>query len=428
MTLPKPNQAHIIKTEDQLKATIADVVENQKVIDIHTHLFSPPFGELLLWGIDELLTYHYLIAEVFRKSDVTYNQFWSMNKTQQADLIWQKLFIENSPISEACRGVVTTLDKLGLDVSTRNLQDYRDYFANTTVEDFINTVFELSNVSKVVMTNDPFDPQEAPVWESGNTGDTRFEAALRMDVLINSYEDVAYEHLRGLGYGVDSSLSTEKGYKEVRRFLVAWIQRMKPNYMAVSLPPDFQYPDNGVLGRLFDNCILPISREYNVPFALMIGVKRAVNPQLRMAGDGTGKADLANLETLLRENPDNNFLVTLLSRENQHDLCVIGRKFNNLMIFGCWWFMNNPSVIEEITRERIELLGLSIIPQHSDARILDQLVYKWNHSRQIIGDVLYEKYKTLLNVGWTLSPTEIERDVNNLFCGNFERFLNGTNS
>ena len=156
----------------------------------------------------------------------------------------------------------------------------------------------------------------------------------------------------------------------------------------------------------------------------MIGVKRAVNPQLQMAGDGSGKADLTSLETLLRENPDNKFLVTLLSRENQHELCVIGRKFKNLMIFGCWWFMNNPSVIEEITRERIELLGLSVIPQHSDARILDQLLYKWKHSRRIIADVLVEKYQTVLDVGWTLTSAEIERDVNNLFGGNFDRFLN----
>lgn len=87
--------------------------------------------------------------------------------------------------------------------------------------------------------------------------------------------------------------------------------------------------------------------------------------------------------------------------------------------------MNNPSVIEEITRERIELLGLSVIPQHSDARILDQLVYKWKHSRQIIADVLVEKYQTLFDVGWTLTSAEIERDVNNLFGGNFDRFLNG---
>ena len=425
MNVSESNSTQTIETTVELKTAVLDAVNSQSVTDIHTHLFSPPFGELLLWGIDELLTYHYLIAEVFRKSDVSYQQFWAMTKAEQADLIWQTLFIENSPISEACRGVVTTLNELGLDIGSRNLQDYRNYFADTTVEAFIDTVFERSKVSKVVMTNDPFDAAEAPVWESGDTGDTRFEAALRMDVLINTYQETGYEHLRGLGYDVDPTLSSEKSYKEVRRFLETWIQRMHPKYMAVSLPPDFQYPDDGVLGRLFDNCILPISREFNVPFALMIGVKRAVNPQLQMAGDGSAKADLSSLETLLRENPDNKFLVTLLSRENQHELCVIGRKFKNLMIFGCWWFMNNPSIIEEITRERIELLGLSIIPQHSDARILDQLVYKWKHSRQIIADVLVEKYQTLLDVGWTVRKSEVERDVNNLFGGNFDRFLNG---
>ncbi|MCY4402790.1 MAG: glucuronate isomerase [Candidatus Poribacteria bacterium] len=425
MNLQNTSSDITITTTDQLKSTISDVVNAQEITDIHTHLFSPPFGELLLWGIDELLTYHYLIAEVFRKSDVTYQQFWSMSKSQQANLIWKTLFIENSPISESCRGVVTTLNELGLDVSSRNLNDYRAYFSDTSVEDFIDTVFDRSNVSNVVMTNDPFDPAEAPVWESGDTGDTRFEAALRMDVLINTYQESGYDQLKDLGYDVDPILSSEKSFKEVRRFLESWIQRMNPKYMAVSLPPDFQYPDDGVLGRLFDNCILPVSREFNVPFALMIGVKRAVNPELRMAGDGTGKADLTSLETLLRENPDNKFLVTLLSRENQHELCVIGRKFKNLMIFGCWWFMNNPSIIEEITRERIELLGLSVIPQHSDARILDQLIYKWKHSRQIIADVLLEKYQSLIDVGWTLTKTEIERDVNNLFGGNFDKFLSG---
>lgn len=415
----------IIETTAQLESTITRTVQSQPISDIHTHLFSPPFEELLLWGIDELLTYHYLIAEVFRKTDVSYQQFWAMTKTEQANLIWQTLFLQNSPLSEACRGVITTLDDLGLDVSSRNLQDYRTYFADTKVEDFIDTVFQNAKVSNVVMTNDPFDPAEAPVWESGDVGDTRFQAALRMDVLINNYKDTAYEHLKGLGYEVDPELSTEKGYKEVRRYLETWIQRMNPKYMAVSLPPDFQYPDDGVLGRLFDNCILPISREFNVPFALMIGVKRAVNPELRMAGDGTGKADLTSLETLLRDNLNNKFLVTLLSRENQHELCVIGRKFKNLMIFGCWWFMNNPSVIEEITRERIELLGLSVIPQHSDARILDQLIYKWKHSRQIITNVLIEKYQYLLDAGWMPTASEIERDVNNLFGGNFDSFLNG---
>ena len=43
-----------------LRATVADVVEKTPVFDIHTHLYDPAFGDLLLWGIDELLIYHYL--------------------------------------------------------------------------------------------------------------------------------------------------------------------------------------------------------------------------------------------------------------------------------------------------------------------------------------------------------------------------------
>lgn len=36
------------------------------VTDIHTHLYDPAFRNLLAWGIDDLLTYHYLVAESFR--------------------------------------------------------------------------------------------------------------------------------------------------------------------------------------------------------------------------------------------------------------------------------------------------------------------------------------------------------------------------
>ena len=125
----------------------------------------------------------------------------------------------------------------------------------------------------------------------------------------------------------------------------------------------------------------------------------------------------------LKENPSNKFLSTVLARENQHELCVLARKFPNLMIFGCWWFVNNPSIVEEITRERIELLGLGMIPQHSDARVMDQLIYKWAHSRQIITSILVEKYSILLDSGWQIKESEIERDVEKLLSNNFTHFL-----
>ena len=74
---------------------------------------------------------------------------------------------------------------------------------------------------------------------------------------------------------------------------------------------------------------------------------------------------------------------------------MIARKFANLMPFGCWWFLNNPSIIAEITSERLEMLGTSMIPQHSDCRILEQLIHKWTHSRRVIADVLFNQYMEL---------------------------------
>ena len=135
------------------------------------------------------------------------------------------------------------------------------------------------------------------------------------------------------------------------------------------------------------------------------------------AGDASGKADVRVVEQLARDCPGIRFLVTMLSRENQHELCVAARKFKNLLPFGCWWFLNNPSIVQEITAERFELLGLTMIPQHSDARVLDQLIYKWAHSREIIADVLTRCYVNVIRAGWPVSADDIHRDVKRILGG-----------
>lgn len=407
-----------------LRAQVREIVDRQPILDIHTHLYDVPFGELLLWGIDELLTYHYLVAEFFRVHPMDYNEFWSSTREARADLIWRALFLERSPVSEACRGVLTTLEQLGLDTSSRDLNSYRDFFRSTSVEDHVDRVFKTAHLHSAVMTNDPFDSLERPVWEKGIDLDPRFRAALRLDPLLVGWEK-SYEILKGWGYPVSRDFDAAS-QKEVCRFLEKWITAMKPAYMAVSLTPDFHFPEDSITCSMLENCIFPVAREHDLPFAMMIGVKRQVNPELRLAGDSVGRSDVGSVERICARYPRNKFLVTFLSRENQHELCVTARKFRNLMVFGCWWFMNNPSLIEEITRERFELLGLSMIPQHSDARVLDQVIYKWRHSRTLIAEILADKYEDLARTGWRIETSEIERDVHLLFRGNFEQFLSWT--
>ena len=400
-----------------------DAVASAPVYDLHTHLYPPAFGSLMLWGIDELLTYHYLIGESIRASGIPYDQFWAMTKARQADFIWRTLFVERPPLSEACRGVVTVLRRLGLDTSRKNLDDFRAYFRSQGPAGYTDRILKLANVHTVVMTNDPLDPAEREVWLKAPERDPRFKAVLRIDPLLLHWPTVAGQ-LRELGYDAGPDLGG-RTTAEVRRFLGEWLDRMRAIYVAVSLPPQWQYSDSdgSPSTRVLDEAVLPLCRERNLPLAVMVGVTRQANPALRMAGDSLGAADLSNLHRLCAENPKNKFMATVLSRENQHELAVAGRLHPNLFVFGCWWYVNNPSLVEEITRMRVELLGTEFAPQHSDARVLDQLVYKWDHSRRVIAKVLREKFADLADAGWPLTREEIQKTVGNYFSGNFERFL-----
>ncbi|MGB4141260.1 MAG: glucuronate isomerase [Limnochordia bacterium] len=415
----------MIKDKQALRDTVFQEVENVGITDIHTHIYPGHFGNLLLWGVDELLTYHYLIAEFFRYSSMSYAEFFALPKQAQADLIWKTLFVEHSPVSEAQRGVLTVLSKLGLDVAARDLDAYRDYFAKMSIEEYIDKVFDMAGVKTVVMTNDPFDPAEKPFWDTVGNNDRRFRAALRIDPLLNDYPN-SYRKLQDWGYDVSQDLN-DRSIAEIKRFLTDWIKKMDALYLAVSLPPSYTVPDDSLRSRIVEQCIIPVCREQNVPFAMMIGVKKLVNYSLGLAGDSVGKADIKTIEYLCRTYPDNKFMVTLLSKENQHELAITARKFRNLMIFGCWWFLNNPSIIDEITRLRMETLGLSFIPQHSDARVLDQLISKWSHSRKIIAEILVDKYSDIMDAGWYVSEDEIKRDVADLFGENFWRFIGRKN-
>jgi hypothetical protein len=406
---------------NNLRSMINEAVTNTNVFDMHTHLFASEFGDLNLWGVDELLNYHYLIAELFRYSSITYEEFWRMEKRAQADLIWKTLFVENTPLSEATRGVCKVLDALGLNSNASDLTEAREFFAAQTSSKFIDKVLKIAKVSDVVMTNDPLDEAEIKIWNDGGKNDERFHASLRLDRILNGWRD-AVPLLQKQNYAVSKNLNG-KTISETRRFLDDWIAKMKPVYLGVSLPDDFAYPEESARGKLFKEVIFPTCKEHKVSLSLMIGVRRQVNPALKLAGDGMGRADVSVLSRICQSNPDVKILSTFLSRENQHEICVAARKFSNLMPFGCWWFVNNGSIISEITRERIELLGTSFIPQHSDARILDQLIYKWDFSRRVIADALFDSYKNLVQDGRKIIKQEIERDVKKLFTDNFTSWI-----
>lgn len=422
-------------TSNELRNLVKRIVADQPVTDMHTHCFAPRFGHcadgtgkgLLLFGIDELVTYHYLIAEVFRvvtPDRLAYDTFWQMPQSQQADHIWKHLFVERTPLSEACRGVLTTLSKLGLDPNEKTLDPYRRWFAQQDADQYVDKVMQLAGVDSITMTNEVFDDHERSLWLANPTlgDDPRFRPVLRIDPILCDWASASTV----MSVAPDLSQASIDGAKQ---FLREWIDRMKPAYVAASLPSSFTYPNPGDASKpsasqtAIDRVVMPVLKEQGLPMALMIGADRGANPALRSAADVCGKADVPSLANLCLAHPDIRFLVTMLSLENQHELCVTARKFGNLTPFGCWWFLNNPSLIEHITRMRLELLGCTFIPQHSDARILDQLIYKWDHSRRIIADVLADQYTQLLDAGHQPTEAHIREDVARLLRDNFRALL-----
>jgi len=72
---------------------------------------------------------------------------------------------------------------------------------------------------------------------------------------------------------------------------------------------------------------------------------------------------------------------------------------------------------------RLELLGTAFTAQHSDARVLEQLLYKWSHSRAVIGEVVTDYLCRLADTGWQVSPSSVRGVLAQLLGGSYEAFM-----
>jgi hypothetical protein len=181
--------------------------------------------------------------------------------------------------------------------------------------------------------------------------------------------------------------------------LTDWTKRIQAKYLMVSLPPDFRYPAANPCAQLIELAVLPHCREFGLPLALMLGVKRAVNPALRLAGDGVGLADLQSLENLCAGFPENKFLVTALPPRVTN--CRAG-KFRNLHVFA-WFHQCAPRRGDG--RMRLELIGLTS-RRSIPCRVLDQL--RSAHSAKF-WRACWPTNAALSQIGW--EPTTAFNDV-----------------
>ena len=397
--------------KSELLSLISYSLENVKIFDIHTHLFPPEHKNFFLMGIDELLNYHYLIAELFVTSDINVKKFNSLTKKEKAEIVWNELFVKRTPISEACKGILTILKNFSITFENKNYSEVKAQLNKIEYKD--DNIFKKSNITSVVMTNNPFDLDEWSLFNNPNWDRKKYRASLRLDNLINEFD-------KTLNIAQKSISSKSNTPSDIIEYLEVCRNESNPIYVALSL--DNASFKNLLISDFWFNVLEWLS-EKKLPMSLMLGVKRRVNKDFGEAGDGIGDIELKDLSKLCSTFPNNKFLVTCLSLNDQHELTVLGRKHPNLKIFGFWWFMNQPSIIKPVLKMRIDLLGLAFIAQHSDARITDQLIYKWSHFKKILSSTLHEYYEDLLDNNFLITKEIIQRDVDKLLNSNAKDFL-----
>ncbi|CAI5716251.1 unnamed protein product [Hyaloperonospora brassicae] len=218
------------------------------------------------------------------------------------------------------------------------------------------------------MTNIPFEREEAQYGLVNPTTTTPppawsrkyFRSALRVDqVLLGDWASIS------------STLDVFKlpyTLAGARLLLEKWIDMMKPEYFMAGVPISFESSDEILL-----QVPLPLAEEKELPIAL-------------------------KFDSVLSNNACYECLATLRSLVKQHEVTVEADKFRILHLYGCWWYCNNPSIIEELTRMRIETLSTALTSQRLDTQ-------------------------KLFATGWKMSKSGIQRDVQRLFGQSHEEFM-----
>ena len=398
----------MILSSDNISNKLLNIINSTPIFDLHTHLFPPKHEGYFLLGFKNLLNYHYLIAELLTAANIDASTFYSYNDEKKASLIWKELFEKRTPVSEACAGVLSILKELNIEIKNKSFLSICNEYDRKIQSD--KNILKLSNVSSLVMTNNPFDLDEWSLFNTNDWDKKIYLASLRLDDLILDYEEALKK--------AKDQTSNQKN--TIVTYLEKCYSQSNPVYAAVSLNLETFHT---IFEDSFWKDILVWLENKNLPLSLMLGVKRAVNKDFGLAGDGIGDINLKELSNLCNLFPNNKFLVTCLSLNDQHELTVLARKHPNLRIFGFWWFMNQPTIIKQILKMRIDMLGFSFIPQHSDARVSDQLIYKWSHFKKILHPILLEYYQELLDKNFPISENILQRDIDNLLSGNAKKYI-----
>ena len=351
-----------------------------KYVDFHSHLFPQCHKKFHKSGFIELLNYHYFLPEIFEKIP---NLNLKKTKKYIANQVWNKLFLEEIPLSTSAKGLIKILDKMGIHNKKISFEELVNLENELKYDE--HDIFAKCNIKSVVMTNNPFNIDEWSLFKNTKWDREMYKSSIRLDYLF--------------------SLKDLNKLSEFKDHLDKCIKESKPEYLSISLSND------GLKRLIKSKVFLNYLSNLDLPLWIMIGVKRKLNPKLDDAGDCIDLIDLELIRDLISNWQSIKFIISNIHYRDEHYLNTLSRNFQNISLAGTWWYMNNKSYSKSAIKSRIEMLGTGHKLFFSDSRVLEQLIYKTSNFQDILTDILLDILKEHKQHNYQFTTKQLENSL-----------------
>ncbi|GHU82373.1 hypothetical protein FACS1894196_0610 [Clostridia bacterium] len=186
----------MIVTRDDLKRVVRAAVRDAPAEDGYTRLSAGALRAAGENAVDRLLTEPALLAEAARYGEDA--RLCAPDRGTRADAVFETLFLNRSPVSEAAAGALLAIRRIGVDIGERNLHQARLMAAEMPCATRLMEALDRAGLVSVAVRVDVLDTDTLPP----DTLDDRLCAALCVDALADP--DAAWP------------LLLEKGCKDAR--------------------------------------------------------------------------------------------------------------------------------------------------------------------------------------------------------------------
>ncbi len=202
----------MISGRDELVKIIRAAMRRAPAHDPYTEITLPRIADDHGNGVDALMTAPLLLQEASR-----YNTDVTGNTSQVADAVYQSVFLNHSPISDAAQATLWALKKMGLAMGDRSLSEARRAWRRRKGLDHTLDALDMANLAQVAVRVDLFDEiQQTPAQI-----DDRLYASIRLDTLSDL--NIAWPLLAARGV---------TGRQEVRTFLMRAVDKAEAKSFA----------------------------------------------------------------------------------------------------------------------------------------------------------------------------------------------------